>query len=69
MLKVTLVLIVLLVVSVMITKILLSNMTIEEKIVHEVKNEFPTRINIMGILILLLFIAIVVCGIITIITW
>lgn len=69
MLKVTLVLVVLLIVSVMITKILLSNMTLEERLIHEVKNEFPTRINIMGILVLLLFIAIVVCGIITIITW
>ena len=69
MLKLTLVLVILLVVSVMITKILLSNMTIEERLVHEVNNEFPTRINIMGILILLLFIAIVICGIITIITW
>ena len=69
MLKVTLVLIVLLVVSVMITKILISNMTIEERLIHEVKEEFPTRINIMGILILLLFIATIVCGIITIVTW
>lgn len=69
MLKVTLVLVILLVVSVMITKILISNMTIEERLIHEVKEEFPTRINIMGILILLLFIATIVCGIITIITW
>ena len=69
MLKVTLVLAILLVVSVIFTKCLLSNMTIEERLVHEVRNEFPTRINIMGILILLLFIATIVCGIITIVTW
>ena len=69
MLKVTLVLAILLVVSVIFTKCLLSNMTIEERLVHEVNNEFPTRINIMGILILLLFIATIVCGIITIVTW
>ena len=69
MLKVTLVLAILLVVSVIFTKCLLSNMTIEERLIHEVNNEFPTRINIMGILILLLFIATIVCGIITIVTW
>lgn len=69
MLKVTLILAILLVVSVIFTKILISNMTIEERLIHEVKEEFPTRINIMGILILLLFIATIVCGIITIIMW
>lgn len=69
MLKLTLVLLVLFIVSLFVTKCMLVNMTQEEKAIYKLFNELPKRLYAMGFVMLLLIIGVVVCGILTIITW
>ena len=69
MLKATLILLILFVVSVIIAKILTANMTPKENAEHIITGEYPTRIMIVGVIMLLTFIGTIVCGILTIITW
>ena len=69
MLKATLILLILFVVSVIIVKILTANMTPKEHAEHIITGEYPTRITIVGVIMLLTFIGAIVCGILTIITW
>jgi len=68
-LKATLILLILFVVSVLIVKVLVTNMTPKEHADYIVTGEYPTRIIIMGVIMLLTFIGTIICGILTIITW
>lgn len=69
MLKLTLVLLVLFIVSLFVTKCMLVNMTQEEKAIYKLFNEFPKRFYVIGCIMLFLLIGVVVCGVLTIITW
>lgn len=69
MLKATLILLILFIVSVIVTIILTANMTPKENADYIVTGEYPTRIMIVGVIMLLTFIGTIVCGILTIITW
>jgi len=69
MLKVTLVLLILFVVSLILIKILLGNMTPKEHARHIVEGEYPTRIYVVGFTMIVTFLGAIICGIITIITW
>lgn len=69
MLKITLVLLILFIVSVIVTKILLGNMTPKEHARHIVEGDYPTRIYVVGFTMIVTFLGTVACGIITIVTW
>ena len=69
MLKLTLVLFVLFIVSFIITWIMAYNLDVEEKWKIKYLDEYPKRLITMGFMLLLLFIGTVVSLIITIVTW
>ena len=69
MLKLTLVLFVLFIVSFVITWIMACNLDDKEKWRIKYMDEYPTRLLSMGFVLLLLFIGTVVSLIITIVTW
>lgn len=69
MLKLTLVLFVLFIVSFVITWIMVCNLDDEEKWKIKYLDEYPKRLMSMGFVLLLLFIGTVVSLIITIVTW
>ena len=69
MLKITLILLILFVVSIFIAKYMLVNMTQEEKAIYKLFNELPKRLYVMGFVMLFLLIGVVVCGVLTIVTW
>ena len=69
MLKLTLVLLVLFVVSFIITWVMACNLDVEEKWKIKYLDEYPKRLITMGFMLLLLFIGTVVSLIITIVTW
>lgn len=69
MLKLTLVLLVLFVVSFIITWVIACNLNVEEKWKIKYLDEYPKRLITMGFTLLLLFLGTVVSLIITIVTW
>ena len=69
MLKLTLVLFVLFIVSFIITWIMVCNLDVKEKWRIKYLDEYPKRLLGMGFVLLLLFIGTVVSLIITIVTW
>ena len=69
MLKTTLVLLILFIVSIFVAKCMLVNMTQEEKAIYKLFNELPKRLYVMGFIMLFLLIGVVVCGVLTIVTW
>lgn len=69
MLKLTLVLLVLFIVSFVITWVMVCNLDDKEKWKIKYLDEYPKRLMSMGFVLLLLFIGTVVSLIITIVTW
>ena len=69
MLKLTLVLFVLFIVSFVITWVMVCNLDVEEKWRIKYLDEYPKRLLGMGFILLLLFIGTVISLIITIVTW
>lgn len=69
MLKLTLVLLVLFIVSFIITWVMVCNLDVEEKWRIKYLDEYPKRLLSMGFMLLLFFIGTVVSLIITIVTW
>jgi len=69
MLKLTLILLVLFIVSFIITWVMARNLDIKEKWRIKYLDEYPKRLLSMGFILLLLFIVTVISLIITIVTW
>lgn len=69
MLKLTLILLVLFIVSLVITWIMACNLDFKEKWRIKYLDEYPKRLMSMGFVLLLLFIGTIVSLIITIVTW
>lgn len=74
MLKVTIILFILMIVTKVICRVLINSLSRAEKISIAMGramnyNYIPTRISVASIILALLFVATVVCGIITVIQW